>query len=132
MRAIANLWHESTALRFVIIGGGCAVLYFAVCLALATLFDLSPFLASFGAYLICFWVGYSLQRGVTFRSKARHRVTLTRYAAWHLFGATAVSAATDVVASASVWDATYIALFSTLLCSAVSFFISSRWVFKDA
>lgn len=132
MNTLRQYWHRSSAARFVAIGGACALLYFAICLVLSDVGNFSPFYASLSAYAVCFVIGYSSQRRIAFRSTASHRVTLTRYFIWHAFGATAISTAVEIAARSLALTPLAAALVSTVLCGAVSFCISSRWVFSDS
>ncbi|MFS6545868.1 GtrA family protein, partial [Staphylococcus aureus] len=66
--------------RFVIVGGGCALLYFVLMWFSRARLGLTPFLATICAYGVSFCVAYTLQHRWTFRSDTTHRVTLPRYA----------------------------------------------------
>ena len=132
MNAIRDYWNRSPAARFVVVGGACAILYFAICLFLSDMAGFSPFYASMGAYLVCFFIGYSSQREIAFRSTTSHRITLTRYFVWHVFGATSVSFATNFATGSFELKPLFIALVSTALCGVVSFCISYGWIFRNS
>ena len=129
MTPLLRICDSYPSLRFLIVGGVCAVLYFAICLALIRFAGASPFVATAVTYFICFWIGYASQREIAFRSTQSHSITLVRYSIWHLFGATAVSLATSVASTSLNLSPMLVAAVSTVLCGIASFFISSRWVF---
>ena len=129
MTNVRRIWDEHASLRFLVVGGGCAVLYFSICLALIEWASASPLVATGVTYFICFWIGYSLQREVAFRSQRSHSITLVRYSIWHLFGATAVALATAFASDSLHLSPLLASAVSTVLCGIASFFISSRWVF---
>lgn len=129
MTSARRIWDDYVSLRFVVVGGGCAVLYFAICFSLIELVGASPMVATAATYFICFWIGYSLQREVAFRSRRSHSVTLVRYSIWHLFGATAVALATSLASTRLNLSPLFTSGVSTVFCGVASFFISSRWVF---
>lgn len=126
---LTGVWDRHLTLRFLVVGTGCALLYFLICYALMATFGVVALVASAVAYLACFWVGYVLQRKVTFRSNRRHADTLVRYAVWHVFGAGAVSVMTSLVGEGFALSPFAVSAVSTGLCGVTSFFVSSRWVF---
>lgn len=131
MTVLRSVWDGHPGLRFLVVGGTCAILYFALCLTLIEVGNLGPAPASAITYFICFWISYGAQREIAFRSTSSHSVTLVRYAIWHLFGATAVSLGTAYASEASDLSPAFAAIVSTVLCGIASFFISSRWVFRQ-
>jgi putative flippase GtrA len=128
---LPHYWQTYASVRFVVVGGACAVLYFLICLTLREYFRVNAFFSSFWAYVICFGIGYLSQRNLTFRSITSHSVALRRYFLLQATGAIVVSGLTSIAASASQLNAASTSLVSTLLCGVASFFISSRWVFRE-
>lgn len=120
-------------LRFVIVGGGSALLYFALMWFFRARLSFAPFAATIFAYCISFCVAYALQHRWTFRSEASHRVTLPRYALVQATCALLTALITQGVAhmypNASNW---LLAGLSTVLASGLSFVLSSLWVFRHA
>jgi putative flippase GtrA len=128
---VARYWEQHAGFRFLVVGGVCAVLYFLICLGLREYAGLSAFFSSFWAYVICFWIGYGSQRGLTFRSSVKHSIAIRRYFILHATGAIVVSALTSIATDVSSLAPVYTSLVSTTLCGIASFFISSRWVFRE-
>lgn len=119
--------------RFVIVGGGCAILYFLLMLICRSSLGLTPFLATICAYIASFCVAYILQRRWTFRSDKAHRTTLPRYALVQvtcaIFTAVITQGISHAYPQASGW---ILAGISTALASSLSFVLSSRWAFSPA
>lgn len=124
----ARVLSRSRLLRFVIVGVGAAVLFFALAFCFARL-GMQPFLSSAIAYLIAFVMAYTAQRGWTFHGEQDHRTAFPRYLTLQL-GCSAFSGLVSQIA-VSGFGATPFAmsLVATLLTSAVSYMLSSRWVF---
>lgn len=116
--------------RFLVVGVGCALLYFALAWALQARGGLTPFLATGTAYLISFCVAYVLQRTWTFQSNASHAVTLPRYATAQALAALVTASATQIMAHFHPGSSSMmLAAGSTVLGSSLSFVLSSTWVF---
>ncbi|MGE0503703.1 MAG: GtrA family protein [Rhizobiaceae bacterium] len=117
-------------IRFVIVGCAAALLLFA----LTWLFRAAgapPFAGSAVAYGIAIVFAYSAQRGWTFGGSHSHSAALPRYlvvqvACALLAGATAHLAVALLDLSAPAMSAV-----TTMLASAASYLLSSRWVFSD-
>lgn len=124
-----ELTPERTRLiRFVIVGGGAALLLFSLTFALARA-GVPAFWASTAGYAVAFVVAYTAQRGWTFGGGHDHRRALPRYLAVQL-GCAVLSGLVAHVAAAG-FDASpfVLSLASTLVASAVSYLLTSRWVF---
>lgn len=117
--------------RFLVVGVGCALLYFALAWALQARGGLQPFLATATAYLISFSIAYVLQRAWTFQSEMAHTVTLPRYAAVQALAAFLTAASTQAIAHFCPSSSSMvIAAVSTILAGSLSFVLSSTWVFS--
>jgi len=117
--------------RFVLVGGGSALLYFALMWFFRATIGLAPFLATLSAYAISFCVAYTLQHRWTFRSDAQHRVTLPRYALVQLTCALLTAGITQAIAHIYPQSPSWLlAGISTVLASSLSFVLSSMWVFS--
>jgi putative flippase GtrA len=114
---------------FGIIGGGCALLFFVinyVCLRLLGI----PFLIALAlTYLICFPVGYLLQRNLTFRSNVQHKRSLPRYFLLHLGGLGLVYFGTLALEPYFLPRSFAVPFLATCLAGLASFVISMSWVF---
>ena len=112
--------------RFLVVGVGCAFLYFVLTWVLQVRGGFPPFLATAAAYLISFGVAYLLQRTWTFQSEAAHTVTLPRYAAAQAVAAFLTATSTQAIAHFSPSSSRMmIAAVSTLLAGSLSFVLSS-------
>lgn len=117
--------------RFLVVGVGCAILYFGLAWALQARGGFPPFLATAAAYLISFGIAYVLQRAWTFESNASHTVTLPRYAAVQALAAFLTATSTQALAHYYPTSSSMlIAAVSTVLAGSLSFVLSSTWVFS--
>lgn len=118
-------------IRFILVGGGTAVFYFALTWVLHAHYDIAPFFAAGFAYLISFLGAYLLQHRWTFRSSAVHSVTLPRYAAAQAVTVLLTSSCTQAASHFyPELSAPALAAGSTLLAGGSSFLLSSLWVFS--
>lgn len=118
----------SRSLRFVIVGVGAAALFAALSYLFASA-GLRPALAAPLAYLIAFAFAYVTQRSWTFSAEQSHAVAFPRYLALQL-GCAVLSGVVSHVAVA--WyraSPLAMSVAATLITSAVSYVVSSRWVF---
>lgn len=117
--------------RFLIVGGGCALLYFILMWFCRTRLGLTPFLATISAYGGSVCVAYTLQHRWTFRSDAAHQVALPRYALAQvtcaLLTAGITQAASHVYPQTPGW---VLAGISTVLAASLGFALSFLWVFS--
>jgi putative flippase GtrA len=119
--------------RFLVVGVGCALLYFVLAWLFQARVGLPPFLATAVSYIISFGVAYVLQRMWTFQSDVAHRVTLPRYAAVQALAALLTATTTQVIAHLYPHTSSMIiAAASTVLAGGSSFVLSSTWVFSHA
>lgn len=117
--------------RFLIVGVGCAFLYFGLAFVLRAHGGLRPFMATIAAYVISFGIAYVLQRTWTFQATTRHAVTLPRYAAVQGTAALLTATLTEVIAHFQpTASALAIAAVSTVIAAGLSFVLSSTWVFN--
>lgn len=116
--------------RFLIVGAGAAVLLFALSY-LFVAWGVSPFAGSTAAYAIAFIVAYTAQRNWTFQSSQRHQQTLPRY--FVLQAGCAVTSGVTAHTAVSAFGASPLIMsgITTIVASAVSFILSSQWVFAE-
>lgn len=116
--------------RFFIVGGSCALLYFALMWFFRASLELTPFVATMCAYAVSFCIAYTLQHKWTFRSDAAHKVTLPRYALVQVTCALLTAGITQAISYIYPQSPSWIlAAASTVLASGLSFALSSLWVF---
>lgn len=117
--------------RFVIVGVGAALLLFGLSYAFVRL-GMSPFAGSTLAYAIAFVVAYCAQKSWTFQSRERHMTTLPRY--FVLQAGCAITSGITAHTAVTVFGASPIVMsaVTTIVASAVSFVLSSIWVFAPA
>ena len=121
-----------TTLRFIIVGGAGALVYFLCSYLFLTLTQLPAFLASLLAYVCSFGFSYLGQKCWAFRSTASHRVTLSRYAILQIFCAIFAATFTHISVSVSQLSPLYASAIATFLTCGISYFASSLWVFSDS
>lgn len=114
--------------RFIIVGVGAALLFFALSWLLST-GGMPPFAATVVAYAIAFGVAYCAQRGWTFGGMHRHGDALPRYLTAQ-FGCAVMSGLVGHVAVegfglSSFW----MSAIATGTASAASYLLSALWVF---
>jgi putative flippase GtrA len=125
------MWHGHRSLRFVVVGGSIALLYFVTCFAAGYFLGWNAFWSSAVAYAIGLSIGYATHRKVTFRSNAEHGSALRRYFTLHVTGLVLTSSTMAAAAELSNLEPLGVSLASTALCGIISYFISSRWVFRS-
>jgi putative flippase GtrA len=116
--------------RFLTVGVGAAALLFTLSYVFART-GIAPFAASSLAYLIAFIVAYAAQRSWTFEGAQDHRVAFPRYLALQL--GCALFSGLVSHASVAFFETSFfvMSLAATVATSAVSYILSSTWVFAD-
>lgn len=114
--------------RFLIVGGGAALL-FAVLAYVFARSGVPPFPASAVAYLIAFAFAYLTQRSWTFEGEQSHAIAFPRYLVLQI-GCAVLSGIVSYVA-VEIYDASLLTMSigAMLITSAVSYVVSSLWVF---
>lgn len=120
--------RDAQFVRFVITGGSVAALFFVMSYVLVR-YGLSPFAGSVIAYLIAFACGYTLQRNWTFSGTQAHRVAFPRYLTLQLCCALLSGVVSHVAVERFGASPVVMSLTTTIVASAVSYVLSSRWVF---
>jgi putative flippase GtrA len=130
MSGLRRLSDRATALRFVIVGVGAAVLLF--CLSwLFVSSGMPPFAGSVLAYAIAFVAAYSAQRNWTFGGDHGHGHALPRYFVLQA-GCALASGLVAHVAVASFGASPFVMSALTVIgASAVSYVGSMLWVFPE-
>jgi putative flippase GtrA len=121
---------QSRPVRFVLVGGGSALLLMTLSFAFMRL-GVPPFAAGLGAYAICFVVAYQLQRNWTFRGAGRHSRTLPRYFIVQVCCALISGLLSHLLARALAWPPALASAGMTVCVAAISYFATSLWVFAD-
>lgn len=117
--------------RFVTVGAGCALLYFALMWFVRARLGLSPFLATVFAYGGSICVAYTLQRKWTFRSDITHQVALPRYVLVQVICALLTAGTTQAISHLYPQSPGWVlAGVSTGLAAGLGFALSSLWVFS--
>lgn len=122
--------RRATQARFLLVGALVAGLYFVLVLILLNLNVSSP-LAAIISYLIAFLLGYAGQKSLTFRSKSRHATTVLKYAVLQFSCAIAAAVSAVVTERIGFREPFVIAAVTTLILGIVSYYVSSRWVFRQ-
>ena len=116
--------------RFSVVGGLCALLFFLIHYSLTTIFSVSLMPSLITTYAICFGIGYSLQRNFAFRSTTQHRRSLPRYFILHFCGLLFVYYLTRWMESHFLLGNMGASLVATGIAGLVSFVISLTWIFQ--
>jgi putative flippase GtrA len=124
------VWN-SQLIRFGLVGGTAAGLYFIACLFFIQS-GFGPFWGSMLAYGLAIFTSYALQRGWTFRGRHRFRDSLPRYLLLQLACALmAAGLAKFLIGQWHLAPAT-MALATTLAVGSTSYLGSRCWVFPAA
>jgi putative flippase GtrA len=126
----ATAFSGSRLLRFLTVGVGAAGLFFLLTFLLVSA-GLPPFIGSMLAYAISFVVAYLAQRGWTFGGRHDHSHSLPRYFALQLTCATVTGGVSHVAVNEFGMSPLAMSALATVLASAVSYVVSSLWVFPD-
>lgn len=114
--------------RFLTVGVGAALLFFVLSWLLVSL-GLSPFIGSVVAYAIAFVVAYSAQRGWTFGGQHDHVSAMPRYLALQLGCALFSGLVSHLAVTRFGLSALAMSALTTVAAGAVSYVMSSLWVF---
>jgi putative flippase GtrA len=119
---------QTRMFRFLTVGVGAALLLFVLSWLLVSL-GLSPFIGSVIAYAITVLVAYSAQRGWTFGGKHDHARAMPRYFALQVGCAGFSGLVSHVAVTRFGMSPLSMSALMTIAASAVSFVLSSLWVF---
>lgn len=131
MLALIAVDTLSKLARFVVVGGLCAILFFAVYYFCLQLVKLPALLALLSTYTTCFGIGYALQRNFAFKATGTHRKSFWRYLVVHVLGMIFVYFVTQWMEAVWRIGAVGASLSATALAGLVSFIISLTWVFAE-
>lgn len=128
MSALARIADSRRLTRFVIVGVGAALLLFTLSYLFVRL-GAAPFAGSTLAYAIAFAVAYTAQRNWTFEATQDHAQTLPRY--FVLQAGCAITSGITAHTAVTLFGASPVmmSVVTTIVASAVSFVLSSLWVF---
>lgn len=113
-----------------VVGSSAAGLLFLLSFALVSA-GLPPFAASLIAYAIAFGAAYLAQRGWTFGGRHGHDHALPRYFALQAGCAIFSGLVSHVSVTRFGMSPVAMSAVTTIAASAVSFFVSSLWVFPE-
>ncbi len=130
MNGALGLFFQTRLFRFLTVGVGAALLLFVLSWLLVSL-GLSPFVGSVTAYAISFVVAYSAQRSWTFGGKHDHATAMPRYLALQVGCAVFSGLVSHVAATRFAMPPLSMSASATVAASAVSYVLSSVWVFRD-
>ncbi len=122
---------DSQALKFILTGVATAALYFLLSFSLVSN-GVQPFAGGLIAYSISLSVSYTIQHGWTFSGRAVHRRALPRYLVLQLSCAVLSGITCQIAVSRFNLSYVWMSAVATLICGAVSYFVSKSWVFRDA
>ncbi|TPM04120.1 GtrA family protein [Mesorhizobium sp. B2-3-10] len=119
---------QTQLFRFLTVGAGAALLFFVLSWLLMSL-GASPFIGSVVAYAVAFVLAYSAQRGWTFGGRHDHARVMPRYLALQLGCAVLSGLVSHVAVARFGMSAFAMSALTTVAASAVSYILSSLWVF---
>lgn len=127
-RDLGGLLRNQTV-RFVITGGGAALLFYVLTYAFIRS-DAPPFAGTLAAYAIAFATSYTVQHAWTFQGRQAHSSSFPRYLAAQIAAALLASTTARLCGGLGA-PVALTALASTLTASALSYVLSRYWVFAD-
>ena len=116
--------------RFVIAGGGAAVLFYTATFSLLRL-DVPPFPAVLSAYVVAIVVSYTVQHRWTFGGEHAHARSFPRYVAAQAASALLTSLVARALGGGFDLPPAILSGCTTLFGSALSYVLSRFWVFAD-
>ena len=119
---------QTRLFRFLTVGVGAALLFFVLSWLLVSL-GFSPFIGSVVAYALTVVVAYSAQRGWTFGGQHDHASAMPRYLSLQLGCALFSGLVSHLAVTRFGMSALAMSALTTVAASAVSYVMSSLWVF---
>lgn len=119
--------HRHAFLRFLVVGGGMAVLYSALAALATTYLPLPKALSSAGAWLLCIPLGFALHRRFTFAASQPHRHALWLYAATQGLSICTVAVVSHLLAQGVFWPDLAVHFGASGLAAILSYLIN-RWI----
>jgi putative flippase GtrA len=121
--------RQSSLLRFLVVGGGMAVVY-SVTAALATTYlPLPKSLSSALVWILCIPLGFWCHRRFTFAGSTPHRHALWLYAGVQAAGIGIAATNSHFLARGAFWPDLAVHFFSALLAAIVSYVVNRLVVF---
>jgi putative flippase GtrA len=130
MTAMLQTAFRLRFVRFVTVGVGAAALLLVLSYVLASI-GLPPFAAGLIAYAMAFVVAYSAQRGWTFGAAHGHGHALPRYFVLQAGCALLSGVLAHIAVDRFQMSPLAMSVLITAVASAVSYVVSSLWVFPD-
>lgn len=122
---------KETGARFIIVGLLTAALYFIIFYALYSQFNIAPYVATIVAYSTSFGVAYFSHKIWTYQSNTSVRQSLPRYFLLQALCLSMTAGGTQLVYEVFKLNNLMISVLATLFAGAISFIVSSLWVFAD-
>ncbi len=117
--------------KFLIVGITASLMYFLLAWLLISM-TVRPGLAAILAFTVAFLFAYSTQRRWTFASTEAHSWLMPRYLVAQLFCMGASAAVAELAHHGPLHsNAVAVAAMSTVVSGALSYLLSSRWVFSE-
>jgi putative flippase GtrA len=130
MKAVLRAAAGLRTMRFLTVGIGVALLFFALTYAFVSL-GMPPFAGTVLAYAVAFVIGYSVQRNWTFGGGHDHGHALPRYFVLQLGCALGSGLIAHVAVDSFQMPPLAMSVLTTVAAGAVSYVASSLWVFGD-
>ena len=130
MKAVLRAAARQRIMRFLTVGIGSALLFFALTYAFVSL-GMPPFAGALLAYAVAFVVAYSAQRNWTFGGGHDHSHALPRYFVLQAGCALGSGLLAHVAVDTLQMPPLAMSALTTVAASAVSYVASSLWVFRE-
>jgi putative flippase GtrA len=130
MKAVLRAAIRPRAVRFLAVGIGAALLFFALTYALVSL-GMPPFAGTVVAYAAAFVTAYWAQRNWTFGGGHAHGRALPRYFVLQAGCALGSGVLAHVASEKFQMLPLTMSTLTTVAAGVVSYFLSSLWVFAD-
>ena len=121
----------TTFLRFLVVGGGLAVLYATLAAAATSQLALPKAMSSGIVWIFCIPVGFWCHRKFTFVAHRPHPCAPWLYAATQVLSIGIAAAVSFLLARGVFWPDLVVHLFASALAAVASYLVNRRVIFPD-
>lgn len=128
---ISGALRQSSLLRFLVVGGGMAVVYSVMAALATTYLPLPKSLSSALVWILCIPLGFWCQRHFTFATSTPRRHALWLYGATQVLGICIAATATHFLARGVFWPDLFVHLGASAFVAIISYLINRLVIFRN-
>jgi putative flippase GtrA len=128
---ISGALRQSSLLRFLVVGGGMAVVYSVMAALATTYLPLPKSLSSALVWILCIPLGFWCQRRFTFATSTPRRHALWLYGATQVLGICIAATATHFLARGVFWPDLFVHLGASAFVAIISYLINRLVIFRN-